>query len=119
MLRRPPRSTRTDTLFPYTTLFRSAHDAILIRPGRTSFPEQSHDPNQAVDRPDHRCFRHRDRGHLVRDRMGSLEARMAAGTWAALVLRRPLAGLPSLGDLPVVVSFRRLCAASQIGRAHV
>src|SRR3546814_12025065 len=28
MLRRPPRSTRTDTLFPYTTLFRS------LRPGR-------------------------------------------------------------------------------------
>src|SRR3546814_6659821 len=26
MLRRPPRSTRTDTLFPYTTLFRSADD---------------------------------------------------------------------------------------------
>src|SRR3546814_8794697 len=24
MVRRPPRSTRTDTLFPYTTLFRSA-----------------------------------------------------------------------------------------------
>src|SRR3546814_15802761 len=27
MIRRPPRSTRTDTLFPYTTLFRSAHQA--------------------------------------------------------------------------------------------
>src|SRR3546814_4456405 len=26
MIRRPPRSTRTDTLFPYTTLFRSAGD---------------------------------------------------------------------------------------------
>src|SRR3546814_15815780 len=26
MIRRPPRSTRTDTLFPYTTLFRSAVD---------------------------------------------------------------------------------------------
>src|SRR3546814_15516392 len=26
MIRRPPRSTRTDTLFPYTTLFRSALD---------------------------------------------------------------------------------------------
>src|SRR3546814_7890840 len=25
MIRRPPRSTRTDTLFPYTTLFRSCH----------------------------------------------------------------------------------------------
>src|SRR3546814_1596231 len=27
MIRRPPRSTRTDTLFPYTTLFRSGADA--------------------------------------------------------------------------------------------
>src|SRR3546814_18350338 len=27
MIRRPPRSTRTDTLFPYTTLFRSLQDA--------------------------------------------------------------------------------------------
>src|SRR3546814_7008835 len=27
MIRRPPRSTRTDTLFPYTTLFRSDHVA--------------------------------------------------------------------------------------------
>src|SRR3546814_5802059 len=29
MIRRPPRSTRTDTLFPYTTLFRSGCDQIL------------------------------------------------------------------------------------------
>src|SRR3546814_13481822 len=29
MIRRPPRSTRTDTLFPYTTLFRSAVGVIL------------------------------------------------------------------------------------------
>src|SRR3546814_1057734 len=27
MIRRPPRSTRTDTLFPYTTLFRSVDEA--------------------------------------------------------------------------------------------
>src|SRR3546814_3095721 len=27
MIRRPPRSTRTDTLFPYTTLFRSIDEA--------------------------------------------------------------------------------------------
>src|SRR3546814_2197748 len=32
MIRRPPRSTRTDTLFPYTTLFRS-------RRGRGRFPD--------------------------------------------------------------------------------
>src|SRR3546814_4026358 len=37
MIRRPPRSTRTDTLFPYTTLFRSVahghgadHDAVVL-----------------------------------------------------------------------------------------
>src|SRR3546814_14918143 len=33
MIRRPPRSTRTDTLFPYTTLFRSATAASLLRQG--------------------------------------------------------------------------------------
>src|SRR3546814_11090004 len=33
MIRRPPRSTRTDTLFPYTTLFRSTGLAILAHEG--------------------------------------------------------------------------------------
>src|SRR3546814_16191763 len=32
MIRRPPRSTRTDTLFPYTTLFRSPGDRTHRRP---------------------------------------------------------------------------------------
>src|SRR3546814_8665613 len=31
MIRRPPRSTRTDTLFPYTTLFRSRVRTVLTR----------------------------------------------------------------------------------------
>src|SRR3546814_16617342 len=35
MIRRPPRSTRTDTLFPYTTLFRST------RPGPPPWPPRS------------------------------------------------------------------------------
>src|SRR3546814_6778082 len=34
MIRRPPRSTRTDTLVPYTTLFRSKADAIATQPGQ-------------------------------------------------------------------------------------
>src|SRR3546814_1768294 len=37
MIRRPPRSTRTDTLFPYTTLFRSGlvdlHVHLTVDPG--------------------------------------------------------------------------------------
>src|SRR3546814_1903257 len=41
MIRRPPRSTRTDTLFPYTTLFRSgAHRHFLIsRSGECPQPD--------------------------------------------------------------------------------
>src|SRR3546814_18438275 len=50
MIRRPPRSTRTDTLFPYTTLFRSVardhalhrllHDALRI----LAFKDLAHSP---------------------------------------------------------------------------
>src|SRR3546814_6976299 len=45
MIRRPPRSTRTDTLFPYTTLFRSEGDltAQILR-----VPGTSVDQSQAM-----------------------------------------------------------------------
>src|SRR3546814_18815984 len=42
MIRRPPRSTRTDTLFPYTTLFRSStgnHATAGFRHARLTCPE--------------------------------------------------------------------------------
>src|SRR3546814_16089137 len=42
MIRRPPRSTRTDTLVPYTTLFRSAE----IRLGGRRRAERIHHPRQ-------------------------------------------------------------------------
>src|SRR3546814_4106102 len=52
MIRRPPRSTRTDTLFPYTTLFRSREDGLdqvdvrrydaPMTPGRIAFPESTY-----------------------------------------------------------------------------
>src|SRR3546814_4787436 len=65
MIRRPPRSTRTDTLFPYTTLFRSP---ILSTSGLLTFLGDDPTPEQvragfglvpsyisrAVVRPDHR-----------------------------------------------------------------
>src|SRR3546814_9303477 len=43
MIRRPPRSTRTDTLFPYTTLFRSHDDAF----GRRILFEQRNHVDEA------------------------------------------------------------------------
>src|SRR3546814_7087445 len=36
MIRRPPRSTRTDTLFPYTTLFRSDAGALCLMSGNAA-----------------------------------------------------------------------------------
>src|SRR3546814_7690363 len=66
MIRRPPRSTRTDTLFPYTTLFRSYDrllwrirrrtiSAVRIRPGRLRAVRPRRDPaghEPGSDRPD-------------------------------------------------------------------
>src|SRR3546814_8664077 len=52
MIRRPPRSTRTDTLFPYTTLFRSLRQEHLAR------PEQVADDVHSVHQ---RPFDHLDR----------------------------------------------------------
>src|SRR3546814_2604598 len=55
MIRRPPRSTRTDTLFPYTTLFRSrqrAEDArrsrLLDRSGFALLLSAAFDPQQVA-----------------------------------------------------------------------
>src|SRR3546814_15422990 len=42
MIRRPPRSTRTDTLFPYTTLFRSRH--AVVAGGAESLRRRGHRP---------------------------------------------------------------------------
>src|SRR3546814_14023534 len=41
MIRRPPRSTRTDTLFPYTTLFRSDHAILRTIEAVASFQDRA------------------------------------------------------------------------------
>src|SRR3546814_2309669 len=53
MIRRQPRSTRTDTLFPYTTLFRSQTDARLPRPRQVRGAPSADKPG--------RVLRHRGR----------------------------------------------------------
>src|SRR3546814_3078002 len=58
MIRRPPRSTRTDTLFPYTTLFRSLRPGLRHRPldqaaaaRRRAHRRRLRDRRQHHDRP--------------------------------------------------------------------
>src|SRR3546814_3019072 len=54
MIRRPPRSTRTDTLFPYTTLFRSRTlDPGIVEEGRriVDILDRRCDPGARADMP--------------------------------------------------------------------
>src|SRR3546814_10644846 len=106
MIRRPPRSTRTDTLFPYTTLFRSVLDAAQVVP---ELAEAVSDCGLVL-------------GCTARSRYVSLPAhdpgqaaqaliRQADVTPVALVLGRERTGL----------SHEALaqCHGAEIGRAHV
>src|SRR3546814_12730792 len=54
MIRRPPRSTRTDTLFPYTTLFRSAEESAPPSPPLGDCIERRQQLAIDARRP-HRC----------------------------------------------------------------
>src|SRR3546814_17436779 len=66
-IRRPPRSTRTDPLFPYTTLFRSF--------GSGFFEDAAADRNGRVARQDHFVRRALDRERLAPREPGDIVAR--------------------------------------------
>src|SRR3546814_8429241 len=69
MIRRPPRSTRTDTLFPYTTLFRSVPTVIVARGSRPRGGDTKRAGWRWFGRPSGRrsgCPRHSERRRRVR-----------------------------------------------------
>src|SRR3546814_9037559 len=84
MTRRPPRSTRTDTLFPYTTLFRARRPAVHHR----AFA----DMGAQIDEAGHQHRARRDIGAAPHDRAGNgAKARLPEiGLAPALELRRHL-----------------------------
>src|SRR3546814_8618104 len=87
MIRRPPRSTRTDTLFPYTTLFRSLWLTFLQVLGR---PELQDDPRYSTNaaRVTNRIALIEDLAptFLTRTREEWIDALLAAGVPAAPIL---------------------------------
>src|SRR3546814_18388948 len=93
MIRRPPRSTRTDTLFPYTTLFRSQS---ATRPRRT---KGSRAPSSNASSP-------------------APLSHMRSGTRARRSIKAPPCS--ATGELAVLArDERRQLRQRQIGRAHV
>src|SRR3546814_16007537 len=105
MIRRPPRSTRTDTLFPYTTLFRSQDLASLddlldlVHPRELTHPLAVR-VAQLVD-------------VLVRVLADDLDVLPVAGGFLPVVL--VLVGSIALGEDLFAVFDRN----PEIGRAHV
>src|SRR3546814_4384901 len=63
MIRRPPRSTRTDTLFPYTTLFRSADDVELAAEKLARQNDMKPSNPEYLDRDSQPCRRTRSEEH--------------------------------------------------------
>src|SRR3546814_15976548 len=112
MIRRPPKSTRTDTLVPYTTLFRSAADRIEHHVGASAGSDRLHplaDVLAAVVhqmigavRPGHRQLvgTARSGDHRGTERLAGLHRREADATGRAMYQQH-------LARLPIVVPAQR------------
>src|SRR3546814_11423014 len=95
MIRRPPRSTRTDTLFPYTTLFRSLETRYFRLDAQIQFIHSM------------TCF-----GCATFMNLGARKARFAPGSF--LIGSFPLTGSPYLAPYYLGPSqFARVCIGSE------
>src|SRR3546814_2833099 len=86
MIRRPPRSTRTDTLFPYTTLFRSRIDVGEASDGNVL---EKHGLAAGLRTKGNPYYRVRGPAVSGRSRNGQFRQRQAANCWS------PFSGGPS------------------------
>src|SRR3546814_14250885 len=121
MMRRPPRSTRTDTLFPYTTLFRSYYGA--------ADPERrGQGIGRAVMAEAEAWLKHRGvpKGELlIRRSNEGVRGFYESIGWAeepVVVHAKRFDDAPAIGLATVettVTSLEMLERPTQIGRAHV
>src|SRR3546814_18785857 len=125
MIRRPPRSTRTDTLFPYTTLFRSGlgieqHDVAAEGDDEPSAFGETEGTDRPAEAP---ASRHRAvERHLMNGRAQHVahEQRIPAlvpdGTFPDA---DPKGGKDPENDHRAVLPIDRQWSALKIGRSHV
>src|SRR3546814_14434660 len=86
MIRRPPRSTRTDTLFPYTTLFRSIAEANGKEPGKVL-------------------------KRIVRDHLGGANGRAKVENWVPKWMAFPPSAYTERGGVGSVKAHAKVMAA--------
>src|SRR3546814_19013028 len=116
MIRRPPRSTRTYTLFPYTTLFRS--DRLVVRPNIVEEQAKRARPQM----PKHVEFGQLADAHSrnagVDDRMAALAAKPARWLVEHLsVALLELTGRARADDMLVAIKLLNRLERGEIGRA--
>src|SRR3546814_5025471 len=126
MIRRPPRSTRTDTLFPYTTLFRSSRRAPMsVRPNSAASRDIAYHlhpyTNARKNEDEGSLIIDRGEGVYVIDDQGNRYLEALAGLWCAgLGFSEPRlaeAAAKQMAKLPFYHSFAQKTATPRSGRA--
>src|SRR3546814_13643545 len=119
MIRRPPRSTRTDTLFPYTTLFRSnANETGKVLKGIIRDRLDGTNGRPKVDGWVPKWMTFPPAAYTGRGGVGTVTAH--AKVKAARADRKPEpSGLGAVIALPTPSEAERQDEPEQIGRAHV
>src|SRR3546814_12482621 len=119
MIRRPPRSTRTDTLFPYTTLFRAGRDAaadIAARLERRVLTDL-----RDRDLGQHGAVGEGRAAHVMEDRLHLVAEADGAVRHHALALGRADGGAPIGLSRPspfALAVFRRVSPDHSVARFH-
>src|SRR3546814_8809534 len=90
MIRRPPRSTRTDTLFPYTTLFRSG----MLRYRRHGWQRDLADPPPVWQEGSSRLLSYADDGRSE-EHTSELQSLMRI-SYAVFCLKKKMHALPGV-----------------------
>src|SRR3546814_19383323 len=128
MIRRPPRSTRTDTLFPYTTLFRSRRDRTAAGRDTHAADPRKRDAVGGVvpreDRPARRRRRDGFRAQISRDVQEADAApsssRMACASARGVASARgETARFDVDQTLPALPFVRRMAHLGAVGRTGV
>src|SRR3546814_1230296 len=115
MARRPPRSTRTDTLFPYTTLFRSTlAGALLLLASAPVDAAPRKGASEETVKPDFSSI----------ETAGAAKALAAQGRLVRVLLFPAEVGGRAVREYmiyitPEAAAARELVIGTQIGRAHV
>src|SRR3546814_19264899 len=108
MIRRPPRSTRTDTLFPYTTLFRSIVEKAIAPVDDQGRALDEYDPPAAGSTLDTRVRSGRDDDDLVPQRRSDFQLAVDIGFYASAMRRIKGADIDNLHRRFTGLRFRHL-----------